>query len=214
MGHTPFTADGRCDHALERLAFLFRPGSGIDRAESVDRFHQLDPVGDHLFAIFGIDGRDISAVDQGQTQIGGAVPHRHRRRLDQGGQRIEGRARRFIFIAQFGDLALAVGRVENPKQRTAIGSDFLVRQPAADQKRLVRTADLYRAHKAAAGFLRQRHILHQPVEIRPNHAAGFLVQLRNMRRQMVEAEPVHQPLRGLQLAVGSNQQGQGGRSFQ
>ena len=103
------------------------------------------------------------------------MPHRNRRRLDQGGKRIKGRARRFVFVAQLGDLPFAVGRVENPEQRTAIGCDFLIGQSAADQQRLVRTAHFYRANKAASGFLGEIDILHQRIQILPDHAARFLV---------------------------------------
>ena len=214
LGHPPFATHGGRNHPFKRLTPVPCPGRGIDRAEAVDRFHQLDPVGNNLFAVVGVNGRHIGAVDQSEAQVRRAVPHRHRRRLDQRRERVKGGARRLVFIAQSGDLPFAVGRIEDPQERAAVRGNFLVRQPASDQQRLVRTADLDRAHKAASGFLRQRDILHQRIQIRLDHAARFLVQFRNMRGQMVETEPVHQPLRGFQLAVGSHQQGQGGRGFE
>jgi hypothetical protein len=98
-----------------RRAAVTRRRRARQRPAEPGRLDQFDPARDHFVGILRLDRLDISRIDHRQPQIGPAIPHRHRRRLDQPGQRLERRFEPHILLLQARDLALALGRIEKPQ---------------------------------------------------------------------------------------------------
>ena len=79
----PFTADGGRNNAAVCFPLLNdarRNRGGAGGAGEIDEF---EPTRNCVGGVFGLDGGDIGLVDERQPQIGTAMPHRKRRRLDQ-----------------------------------------------------------------------------------------------------------------------------------
>ncbi len=203
--HPPFPGDGDRHIAVSRLLAALRLGR---RRRLVAGFlDQLDPAGDDLGGILGLDRGDIGAVDHGQREIGAAMPHRKGRDLDQPRQRLERGRTPLEPRPQHRRGPLGLGDVGEPQQHRALaeanrGGTALDAQDARGSAGPQRQAeassrsgleDSRRQFGAAAGA-GQRAVLSR--------------QVRPARRQRVEAEHAGEPLRPLQRAVAADQQRQ------
>jgi hypothetical protein len=83
-------ADGGGHYAGNRLAAFPRRCCSGDRVAAGRGLDQLQSAPDHVGSVRRLDSRDICAVDEGEPQVGPAMPHRDRRGFDQPGQGIEG----------------------------------------------------------------------------------------------------------------------------
>ena len=206
----PFAADRRGHGAHRHLALVARGGSGSDRAARPLPLDQFQPALDHGAGIRAVDRADIGRIDQAQPEVGPAMPHRDRRRLDQPGERVERLGELLALGIETRDLVLALGRVEQPEQRRAF-AQHLRGRTAAHHQHTPGAGRPHRTGEARAAALRDQHIIRQRLGIGRIEPRA---QIGQRRRCAIEAEPVAHSLMRAQPAVRRDQHGKRRRARQ
>ena len=157
-----------------------------------------------------IDGSDIGTVDEAEAQVGGPMPHREGRRLDQARQRFERVAQLFDFALERADFRLTVGRVEYPQNDAAIGRQFRPGGGTAYQQQPRGAHAAHRQREALARTLRRRDLTRQcGCVLRLQPAVGsrqFGGEVRHTRL----AQPFGEAIGGFHPSIGVNDDRRGG----
>ena len=199
--HPALAGDRRRHGARLRLALLVDRDRLQRRVAVVD---QLDTAFDHGRGALRLDRLDIGAVHHCEAQVGTAMPHRERRRLDQAGQCVEGRGEAPDLVAKRRRLAFAVGRVGEPEQD----------RPLLERRRRRRSAHLQHARraqrphrhgKAAAGRGGALGKLGKRRPLLGREAASAAAQIGDAGRRSIETEQAGKAAVGLQPAAAAEQ---------
>jgi hypothetical protein len=180
-----------------RPPLLARDRRAGERPTASRPLDQLKPARDDIGGIAPLDRIHIGGIHHRQPQIGGAVPHRHRRRLDQPGQRLIRLTEPRSLRSKPGDLRLAVGRIESPEQHSAGRAHIARRTPTPERDRPRRPEQLDRAHERPPRPLRRRNIRNQPSRVVWGQPGAPGRQFGQRPRRRIEPQPVRHTLRHL-----------------
>ncbi len=113
--------------------------------------------------------------------------------------------------AQRDQFALAVAEVEHPDQRRAAGRHLRIGKMPAQRQAAGRTARGCDHTERRSGLLRAQHRSGKLGERSALQALVACIEFAEIFGHRIEPEPMRQPLRRLDPAIGANQQRQGGR---
>ncbi|MCY1170224.1 hypothetical protein D9M73_102870 [compost metagenome] len=202
--HPSLTADRRGHRLRLHRSRVARQHGIAERPANARSLHQLQPARDHVFGRARFDGMNILRIDHGQSQVGPAIPHRHRCRLDDPAQVLIQRRRMADRLAKPRNFVLGVGRVENPQDNPAGCLKRLGNACATDHERARRTLHPQRARERPSGFLRGRHVCRKRGQIfrqQAGVACGQIVKVTGHDRQ---TQPIGQALRAFYPTIASN----------
>jgi hypothetical protein len=181
-------ARARLGEAYESLTGL------IEAPRSLDQFQ---PTRDDVRGIAPLDRVDIGRVHHRQPQVGRAIPHRHRCRLDQPRQRLIRLTESRGLGTKSRDFRFAVGRIKGPEEHRPGRPHLARRAPAAKRDRARRALQPHRPHERPPRPLCRGDVGNQPRGIVRRQPRPPGSKLRDRPRWRVEPQPVRHPPRHL-----------------